>query len=229
MRLSVIMPVYNERATVLEMLDKVRAAPIDKEIVIVDDGSTDGTADLLENAEAEGVTVIRHSENMGKGMAIRTGLKAATGEVTIIQDADLEYDPNDYPKLVSPILNGDADVVYGNRWHAGTGVSYTRYLWGGRFLSALVGILYGARIHDEPTCYKAMRTSVLKSLDLRCRRFEFCPEVTAKVCRLGCRIREVSIRYRPRTFEAGKKIRWHDGVQAVWTLIKWRFLPMKGR
>jgi len=227
MKLSVIMPVYNERETVREILDKVQAVPIEKEILIVDDGSTDGTAELLDSLDDPGVRVLRHDRNRGKGAAIRTALEQATGEVTIIQDADLEYDPGDYEALIDPILRGEADVVYGNRWHGGTGVSYNRYLWGGRLLSALAGILFSARIRDEPTCYKALRTDLLRRLRLACKGFEFCPEVTAKVCRLGYTIHEVDIRYDPRSFEAGKKIRWHDGVRAIWTLVKWRFLPVK--
>jgi len=227
MKLSVIVPVYNERATVLPLLRRVLAVPIEKEVIVVDDGSTDGSADLVHTLHAPGLKVIHHTGNMGKGRAIRTGLSEAKGEVTLVQDADLEYDPDDYGRVIAPILRGEADVVYGNRWHRGSEVSYRRYLWGGRLLSALVGVLYGVRIHDEPTCYKAVRTRILKSLALRCRGFEFCPEVTAKLCRLGYKIHEVDIAYRPRPFEAGKKIRWHDGARAIWTLIKWRVLPMR--
>ncbi|MEW6357564.1 MAG: glycosyltransferase family 2 protein [Planctomycetota bacterium] len=227
MKLSVIMPVYNERETLPAILEKVRTAPVEKEIIIVDDGSTDGSTEFLRALDLPDVTVIHHDRNQGKGMAIRTGLDAATGEVAIIQDADLEYDPNDYEKVVGPILRGEVDVVYGNRWHRGAGVSYRRYLCGGRFLSALVGLLYGARIHDEPTCYKAIRTDVLRSLDLECRGFEFCPEVTAKLCRMGYTIHEVNVAYHPRRFESGKKIRWYHGVHAVWTLIRWRVWPIR--
>ncbi|NOZ24163.1 MAG: glycosyltransferase family 2 protein [Planctomycetes bacterium] len=229
MKLSVVMPVYNERDTLPEIVEKVRAAPMEKEIIIVDDGSTDGSREFLRALDLPDVKVIHHERNQGKGMAIRTGLEAVMGDVVIIQDADLEYDPSDYEKVVGPILRGEGDVVYGNRWHGGTGISYRRYLWGGRLLSALVGLLYGVRIHDEPTCYKAIRTSVLKSLDLECRGFEFCAEVTAKLCRLRYTIHEVDIRYHPRSFESGKKIRWYHGAHAVWTLIKWRMLPVKGR
>jgi len=221
------MPVFNERDTVRRIVAAVEAVPVPKEIIIVDDGSTDGSRDILRNLKLQAGRVIFHDRNRGKGAAVRTALRYATGELAIIQDADLEYDPMDYLKLMRLILEGQADVVYGSRWHRGAGVSYRRYLWGGRLLSALVGILYGCRIHDEPTCYKMFRTHILKGLELESEGFDFCPEVTAKVLRLGYRIRQVPISYRPRGFEEGKKISWKDGLTAIWTLVKWRLLPVK--
>jgi len=224
--LSVIIPTYNEGRTLLAVIDAVRKVPIPKQIVIVDDGSADETPEILRQVTGPDILVHRHKTNCGKGMAIRTGLASASGDIVVIQDADLEYDPQDYLKLVEPIVAGRADVVYGNRWIPGVSISYRRFLWGGRFLSLLTNLLYGANINDEPTCYKTFRAEVLRRIQLECMGFEFCPEVTAKVLRLGYWIHEVPISYRPRSFEEGKKISWRDGLKAVYTLLKFRFLPM---
>ena len=234
MKLSIIIPVYNERETIQKVVDKVKAVNIEKEILIVDDGSTDGTGEILKTVEnlafkVEGekpktdIKVIYHLQNRGKGASIKTALSYVTGDIIIIQDGDLEYDPQDYSKLIAPIIRGETDVVYGSRILGKGKRSYWRYYWGGRFLSWLVNILYGARITDEPTCYKVFRTGVLKGLELRCQGFEFCPEVTAKLCRRGYRIKEVPISYCPRKIEEGKKIRWIDGLIAIRTLLRYRF------
>jgi len=224
--LTVIMPVYNERDTVVEILDRVRAVEVDKEIILVDDGSSDGTSERLKSAAAgrPEVRLVFHRVNQGKGAAIRTGLTLARGRFTIIQDADLEYDPRDYPRLLVPLLEGRARVVYGSRiLGAARERSYTRYYWGGRFLSWLTNFLYGSAITDEPTCYKVFETQLLKNFDLKAKGFEFCPEVTAKTLKAGLKIIEVPITYHPRSFEQGKKIRARDGLKAIWMLLKHRF------
>ena len=223
MKLSVIMPVYNEVATVAEIVRRVAAVQLPKELIIVDDGSTDGTRELLRQIPPEVATVLFHERNLGKGAAIRTALEHVTGEIVIIQDADLEYDPNDYPALVRPIVEGTAQVVYGSRVLKGDNpYSHLRFYLGGRFLTFIANLLYGIRITDEPTCYKLFRRELLKELNLRCQGFEFCPEVTAKVARRGIPIYEVPIRYSPRTLNQGKKISWKDGLYAIWILLKYR-------
>ena len=227
MKLSVVVPAYNESATIGALLEQVLAVPIDKEVIVVDDGSTDATSEITASFADRGVRLLTQERNEGKGAAIRTGLSAVTGEVVVVQDADLEYDPSDFLTVVKPIADGTADVVYGNRWHEGTGVSYRRYLWGGRFLTFVTNLLYHARINDEPTCYKAFRVDVLRRIKLRCKGFEFCPEVTAKVRRLGYKIHEVPISYRPRSFEQGKKIRWTDGVVALFVLARYRVCSLR--
>lgn len=220
-RLSVIIPVYNERETIAEALRRVKAVPIEKEIIVVDDASTDGSLELLAR-DAE-IRLLRHPENRGKGSAIRTALAAVTGDVVIIQDADLEYDPSDYPLLVEPIRRGEARVVYGSRFlQSRPRMRWTNLLCN-RLLALAANVLYGARITDEATCYKVFDAALLRELPLVCRRFEFCPEVTAKLRRRGVRIHEVPIRYTARTFDAGKKIRAWDAVEAFWTLLRYRF------
>lgn len=219
---SVIIPIYNEAAHLDELMRAVEASPVRKEIIIVDDGSTDGTRDkLLAAPHQEHVTLLFHNKNCGKGAAIRTALRYARGEYVLIQDSDLEYDPQDYAALLRPMEEGKANVVYGvrpDRPERGL-----RYYLGARFLTLLTNVLYGAGIHDEATCYKAFRRSVLSQIPLQCERFEFCPEVTAKLCRLGEKIYEVPISYAPRNAEQGKKLRHSDGWLAIWTLIKLRF------
>lgn len=224
--LTVIVPAYNEVQTIDKLFRKVLAAPYDKQVIAVDDGSTDATAEILERWEGHPqVEILQHSENRGKGAAIRTALEHAEGWFTVIQDGDLEYDPRDYPALVEPLLRGEAGVVYGSRYLRWT--DKLRQRWrpsrlGVSVLNTLVRLLYGARLTDEATCYKAFPTAVLRSMDLECERFEFCPEVTAKACRMGLEITEVPIRYEGRTIQAGKKIRWTDGVAALGTLWRWR-------
>ncbi len=228
MKLSIIIPTYNEKDTILEILAKIEAVNLSamncaKEIIIIDDCSTDGTREILRALEGK-YKILYHEKNRGKGFALRTGIKAATGDIIIIQDADLEYDPEDYGKLIEPIIKGKEDVVYGSRNLGNNGKSSLSFYWGGRFLSVLANLLYGIRITDEATCYKVFRADILKNINLECERFEFCPEVTAKVAKKGLRIYEVPIRYYPRSIEEGKKINWHDGITAIWTLFKYRFV-----
>lgn len=219
---SVIVPVYNEVAHLEELLQAVLASPAKKEIIIVDDGSTDGTREKLQNlGRMENVAIIFHERNWGKGASIRTALNYARGEYVLIQDSDLEYDPRDYPVLLRPLQEGTANVVYGvrpDRPERGL-----RFFLGAKLLTHLTNFLYGAGIHDEATCYKVFRRSTLTQIQLHCRRFEFCPEVTSKLCRMGERIAEVPIRYKPRSADEGKKIRYSDGWLAIWTLIRYRF------
>jgi dolichol-phosphate mannosyltransferase len=224
--LTVIVPCYNEGATVERLVERVSESPLAGQIIAVDDGSTDDTYERLLAMRArvgDRLTVFRHAKNRGKGAAIRTALEHAECEFTIIQDADLEYDPADYDALLEPLRDGRASVVYGNRWHPANKHSSGRYFLGGVLLTVIANVLYGLRIHDEATCYKTFRTDVLRRIQLGCKGFEFCPEVTAKVARLGYEIHEVPIRYTPRSFKEGKKIRWHDGLQAIWVLLRLRF------
>jgi dolichol-phosphate mannosyltransferase len=221
---SVIVPVYNEVAHVDELLQAIHASPVKKEIIIVDDGSTDGTREKLQAmplTSNSDVTVVFHEKNCGKGAAIRTALRYARGEYLLIQDSDLEYDPQDYPALLRPLEQGQANVVYGvrpDRPERGL-----RFFLGAKLLTHLTNLLYGAGIHDEATCYKVFRRSLISQIDLKCRRFEFCPEVTAKLCRMGEKIAEVPIAYAPRSAGEGKKIRHADGWLAIWTLLRYRF------
>jgi dolichol-phosphate mannosyltransferase len=221
---SVIVPVYNEVTHVDELLQAIHASPVKKEIIIVDDGSTDGTREKLRAMPlADDVTVVFHEKNCGKGAAIRTALAYAHGEYLLIQDSDLEYDPQDYPALLRPLEQRQANVVYGvrpDRPERGL-----RFFLGAKLLTHLTNFLYGAGIHDEATCYKVFRRSLITQIDLECRRFEFCPEVTAKLCRMGEKIAEVPIAYAPRTAGEGKKIRHADGWLAIWTLLRYRFIP----
>ena len=220
---SVIIPVYNEADTIRGLLQRLHEAPFEKEIIVVDDCSTDGTGEILKRER--GIVLLRHDRNRGKGSAIRTGIRHAAGDIIIIQDADLEYDPNEIPLVVDPIRRGEAEIVYGNRFFGGlpSGMPLPNKI-ANLLLAWTVLILYGRKLHDEATCYKAFRSDLLKSMDLRCTRFEFCPEVTAKALRAGREIREVAIHnYRPRVKLEGKKIRWTDGLEAVFTLLRYRF------
>ncbi|HOV21701.1 MAG TPA: glycosyltransferase family 2 protein [bacterium] len=224
MKLSVIIPVYNERDTINKIIEKVRKVPIEKEIIIVDDGSTDGTQNILKNFNNKDIKVILKEKNEGKGMSIREGLKYVSGDIVVIQDADLEYEPMDFLKMIEVMKRNNAEVVYGSRiLGKGKKSSFFFYL-GGRFLSCIVNILYNAKITDEPTCYKMFRTDVIKKINLKCTGFEFCPEVTAKVRKMGYKIFEVPIHYIPRSIKEGKKIRLKDGIIATWTLIKYKFI-----
>jgi len=228
MKLSIIIPVYNEKSTIKEIIHRIKNVPIDKEIIIADDCSTDGTREILRKLQSEEydkgeIKIIYHEKNMGKGWAIRTALKYVSGEIVIIQDADLEYEPEDYPRLIEPIVSGEASVVYGPR-SLGKKISYLSFYLGGQFLSFLTNILYGSHITDEATCYKVFRADVIKGINLKCERFEFCPEVTAKLLKKGYKIYEVPIHYYPRSIKEGKKINWKDGLEAIWTLIKYRFI-----
>jgi glycosyltransferase involved in cell wall biosynthesis len=230
MKVSIIIPVYNESRTFPELLARVRRAPLpfdcDREIIVIDDGSSDGTAQLLQEQANAGVVIARQNRaNRGKGAAIRAGIELATGDVVLLQDGDLEYDPDDYARLIEPILRGAADVVYGSRFRGTpSGMAWKNRL-ANRILTAAANLLYNARITDEATAYKAFRAPVLRRLRIESRRFEFCPEVTAKVRRLGYRIHEVPIRYHARGIGEGKKIRARDGFSALWTLLRYRFAP----
>jgi glycosyltransferase involved in cell wall biosynthesis len=222
MRLSVLMPVYNERATIEEIVRRVRAVPLDLELVVVDDGSTDGSTAILRSIPGIDRLLV-HDRNRGKGAALRTALAAATGDVVVVQDADLEYDPRDFVAMFARMA--DAPVVYGSRILGNNPMSHLRFYLGGRLLSWLANRLYGLAITDEPTCYKMMRRDVLASLDLACERFEFCPEVTAKLARRGHAIVEIPIRYEPRKLAEGKKIRARDGwiaIRTLWRYRRWR-------
>ena len=222
-KLSVIVPVYNETATVALLLQRVLAAPYEKEVIVVDDGSTDGTWEALQALSRAQVRLLRHPQNRGKGAALRTGLAQAAGQVVLFQDADLEYDPQDYPLLVEPILRGDATVVYGYRQWLRRGWSYPIRYYANRFLTALTNLLYGARLKDMEVCYKAFRTDLVKGLRLEADRFDIEPEVTARVLKAGYPILQVPIHYTPRGHREGKKIGWRDGLAAVITLVRCRF------
>ena len=229
MKLSVIVPVFNERETIGDILERVRVAdfaPFEKEIVVVDDCSRDGTRELLPTlvrTETPAEMLVFHEKNQGKGAAIRTGLGAATGDYVIIQDADLEYDPNEIPGLCAPILAGEATVVYGSRFLGVLRRMTFRQWVGNRFLTILTNLLYGASLTDMETCYKLMPAAAVKSLKLRAQRFDFEPEVTAKLLRRGERIVELPISYAARSDDEGKKISWKDGFPALWALVKYRF------
>lgn len=229
MKLSVIIPVYNEAATISLVIERVLDVELggyEREIIVVDDGSTDGTGTALTDLGARWpgrLKVVRHERNRGKGAAIRTALEHVTGDIVLTQDADLEYDPRDYPALLAPFEDSAVQVVYGSRTLRANPRSSWSFYWGGRLLSWVASLLYGARVSDEATGYKAFRVDLLRSLNLQPTRFEFCPEVTGKILRRGIEIHEVPISYRPRSVVEGKKIRWRDGLQAVWTLAKYRF------
>ena len=226
-KLSIIIPVYNEQkyfSKLLNKVEKVNLGKVKKEIIIIDDFSTDGTREQLKKLRKH--KVLFHPQNRGKGAAIRTGLSKATGDIIVIQDADLEYDPNDFPKLLKPILEGRTQVVYGSRFkgktfHQETLAIPTHYL-GNRFLSIVTTLLYGKWITDMETCYKMFTRKVLKRLHLKSQRFDFEPEITAKILKKGFRIIELPISFHPRNWQQGKKINWRDGVKALYYLLKFR-------
>lgn len=225
--LSVLIPAYNERENLPKLLAKVEAVVlpegITKQIVVVDDGSKDGTREYVADLPQDRYVSVLMPKNSGKGAAIRAGLEKVTGDYVIIQDADLEYDPEDFVPMVREVLDKNLDVLYGSRrLKMQNQYSHLSFLLGGIALSLMTNVLYRQRITDEPTCYKLLKTDLIKSLDLVCDRFEFCPEVTAKVARKGYKIQEVPVNYYPRSITEGKKIRWTDGWEAIATLWKWR-------
>jgi glycosyltransferase involved in cell wall biosynthesis len=231
MKLSVIIPVYNEELTLAEVIETVRKVPYEVEILVVDDGSTDRTREILEQYDDDPVVhVFLLEQNMGKGAALRRGFAEATGDVVIIQDADLEYTPDDYPTLLKPIEDGRADVVYGSRFQGGPGrVLYYRHTVGNRLLTFLSNILTDLNLTDMETCYKAFKREVIQNLILESNRFGFEPEVTAKLATMReVIIYEVPIHYHGRTYEDGKKITWKDGVSALWSIVKYNLLTPDG-
>ncbi len=229
MLLSIIIPVYNEKKTLKALVEKVQSLDLsslnlDKELVVVDDCSQDGTLDVAQGLADEGkIRLIRHQKNQGKGAALQTGFQNARGDILLIQDADLEYDPEEYPKLLKPILDGKADVVYGSRFMGGEPhrVLYFWHYLGNKFLTLLSNITTNLNLTDMETCYKVFRSEVLKAISLKEKRFGFEPEITAKVARSGCRIYEVGISYTGRTYKEGKKINWKDGLRALWCIFKY--------
>jgi glycosyltransferase involved in cell wall biosynthesis len=232
MKLSVIVPVYNEITTLAEIIRRIRAAPVQVplELIFVDDCSVDGTREFLqtlvsgESAKDGAVKVFFHERNLGKGAAIRTAIGQVTGTMVLIQDADLEYDPQDYPALLKPILEGHADVVFGNRFHGGAHrVLYFWHAVGNRFLTTLCNMVTNLNLTDMEVGYKVFRTEILKEIQLQSSRFGFEPEITVKVANLGCRIYEVPISYHGRTYAEGKKIGWRDGIAALFHIIRYRF------
>lgn len=227
-KISILVPIYNEINTLKTVLDKINEASfsnLEKEIILIDDASIDGTKEILKELEGK-YAVYYHSENQGKGAAIRTGLKHATGDIVVIQDADLEYDPKDYDILLPLIIEDKADVVYGSRlFKDKTSSSFKpAQLFGNKVLTLLTNILYGTKLTDMETCYKAFKTSFIKDIEIKSNRFDFEPEITAKVLKKKARVKELPISYYGREYEEGKKITWKDGVHAIIALIKFRFM-----
>jgi len=228
-KLSIVIPCYNEKDTIQKILERVNASPLDKEIIIVDDGSTDGTREILSTQIAHQVDqIIFHEHNQGKGAALRSGFAAVHGDIVIIQDADLEYDPADYEQLIKPILEGKADVVYGSRFKGGQTpkVLYYRHLIGNRFLTWMSNIFTNISLSDLETGYKVFRRDIIQSITVEENRFGFEPEITAKVAKMKCRVYEVGISYSGRSYGTGKKIGWKDGFRAIWCILKYN---LRGR
>lgn len=221
MKLTVIIPAYNEVGTIFEVIKRVKEASSDKEIIVVDDGSTDGIRNILKERR-DGVKVLFHDTNKGKGAAIRTAIPHITGDIVIIQDADLEYDPSEYPRLIAPILDGKADVVYGSRLMGGPHrVLFYWHAVGNKIITTLSNIFTDLNLSDMETGYKVFRAEVLKKIKIESNRFGFEPEITAKIAKMGCRIYEVPISYWGRDYTEGKKIKWKDGVAAIYWIIKY--------
>lgn len=225
MKLSIIIPCFNEKEFLTELISLVKGSPVkEKEIILVDDGSNDGTTDLIKNRlEQEVDSVVYHTKNMGKGAAIRSGLKYVTGDLVIIQDADLEYDPKEYPKLMAPILEGKADVVFGSRF-LGEGPHRVHLFWhyvGNKFLTILSNMFTNLNLTDMETCYKLFRTDIIKQIDIAQKRFGVEPEITAKVAKKKCRVYEVGISYYGRSYSEGKKINWKDGLKAIYVILRY--------
>lgn len=234
MKLSIIVPIFNEEKTIGQVLDTLKKmrlpANLKKEIIVINDGSSDGTLDIVKEEKSEFLKYFSHPKNLGKGAAIKTGIKQATGELIVVQDADLEYNPSEYSKLLKPILEDKAEVVFGTRL-----TNYPLQFWGkdktvlpthliaNKFLTFLTNILYGSHLTDMETGYKLFRTKILERFSITSKGFEFEPEITAKILKLKIHIVEIPIRVHPRTYKEGKKISWVDGITAIWTLIKYRF------
>lgn len=238
MKLSIIIPAYNESKTIKKLIVLVKKADIknvEKEIIVIDDGSKDGTADIVK--QIKGVKLIKHKKNSGKGAAVKTGIKHSTGDIIIVQDADLEYDPNEYYKLIKPIIDKEFKVVYGSRFlelsqkkkiislgfkkHK---EAYILFFLGGRMVTWVTNILFLTNLTDEPTCYKVFDAKLIKSIEIKSKKFDWEPEITAKILKKGIKIHEVPISYYPRSVKEGKKINWKDGIQAIWVLLKYRFI-----
>jgi len=223
MRLSVLIPVYNEKATIAEIIRRVQAVPLEKEIIVVDDCSTDGTREILEALPPGTIKLVKHERNRGKGAAIRSGIPLATGEFVVIQDADLEYDPRDYHRLLEPLQDGRADAVYGSRFLGGPHrVLFFWHYVGNKLLTLLSNMVNNLNLSDMETCYKVFRATALKAIPLKCDRFGFEPEITAKVARRRLRLYEVPISYSGRDYAEGKKITWRDGLVAFYWIIRFR-------
>jgi glycosyltransferase involved in cell wall biosynthesis len=224
MKVSIVMPVFNEKDTIQKILSLVKAVPIEKEIIVVDDCSTDGTREYLKGVSDPEIKVLMHEVNKGKGAALRTGFSFASGEITVVQDADLEYDPQEIPYLIKPILDGKADAVFGSRFLGGPHrVLFFWHYVGNKVLTTFSNMLTNLNLSDMETCYKAVKTDILKQLRLKSDRFGFEPEITCKLARKGCRIYETNISYSGRDYSEGKKIGWRDGVAAFWHMIRFRF------
>jgi glycosyltransferase involved in cell wall biosynthesis len=226
-KLSVVVPVFNENTTLVEILRRMRTVElpdgVEREIIVVDDGSTDGTRDVLRQLGDSTVKIVLHERNKGKGAAVRTGIANATGEYVLVQDADLEYDPEDWPRLINPVLKGKARVVYGSRFTGERRNMLFLHWVGNRFLSLTTNVLYNTTLSDMETCYKLIDRNLLQGLELKAERFEIEPEITAKILKKGVRIYEVPVSYTGRELDEGKKITWRDGFSALWTLVKYRF------
>jgi glycosyltransferase involved in cell wall biosynthesis len=222
MKLSVIIPVYNEAGTILEVVKRVQETPYDKEIIVVDDCSTDGTVEILKRIEGDRMIVLFHKFNQGKGASIRTAMTRTTGDFVIIQDADLEYNPSEYPRLLSPLLEGKADVVYGSRFLGGPHrVLFFWHALGNRIITILSNILTDLNLSDMETGYKAFRSEIIKKIEIKSNRFGFEPEITAKIAKMGCRIYEIPISYWGRDYTEGKKISWKDGLAAIYWIVRY--------
>lgn len=224
MKISVIIPVFNEEKNITKVIEEVDKVQVSKEIIVVDDASTDASAARVEEVHKTNLQLVRHERNQGKGAAIRTGIKQATGDIILIQDADFEYNPQDYHRLIKPILENGALVVYGSRFKGKITSMAWPNLVANKVLTITANLLYRTGISDEATCYKVFKAEILKRQKLHCNRFDFCPEITAKLAKQGVKIIEVPINYQGRSRQEGKKINWKDGFVALWTLLKYRFV-----